>query len=317
MGCQRYARRCAGVLFLLGLVGCASTPQVALLRQNPSTLPPQAELVSVPFFPQETHQCGPAALATVLNFAGVNTTPQRLTPQVYLPDRQGSLQVEMLATTRRQGLLAYPLAPSLRDLLQEVAAGRPVIVLQNNGLAALPLWHYAVVVGYDLAREEVVLRSGLEQRQVLSFTTFEHTWARSNYWALLALAPTQLPASVNDVRFINAAVALEGAGQIKPAQTAYQTALTRWPQNLPARMGLGNTAYALGDLKRAEAAFRQAALDHPQEWAPLNNLAQTLADQKRYTEALATAQLALALAGSKLPQAQETLQEIQRKSTRK
>lgn len=312
-----YARRCAGVLFFLSLAGCAGTPQVAALRQNMGALPPKAELATVPFFPQETHQCGPAALATALNFAGVKTTPQSLTPQVYVPDRQGSLQVEMLATVRRQGMLAYPLAPSLRDLLLEVAAGRPVIVLQNLGLPALPLWHYAVVVGYDLEREEVMLRSGLERRQVLSFATFEHTWARSDYWALLALAPARLPASATEARFVSAAVALERIGQIKPAQAAYQTALARWPQNLPARMGLGNTAHALGDLKGAEAAFRQASDEHPNEWPPLNNLAQTLADQKRYGEALTAAQLALALAGNNNPKVQETLKEIQSKSMRK
>ncbi len=302
---------------MLSLLGCAGTPQVAALRQHAEALPPRAELTSVPFHPQETHQCGPASLAMAANFAGAQISADTLTAQTYLPERQGSLQVEMLAAARRQGLLAYPLAPSLHDLLAEVAAGTPVIVLQNLGFAALPRWHYAVVVGYDLAREEVILRSGLEKRQVLPFSTFEHTWARSGYWAMLALPPEHLPKTAEENRYINAAMALEQTGQTAVALSAYQTALARWPGNLTARMGLGNTAYALGKTKLAEAAFRQATIDHPGEWAPFNNLALALADQQRYAEALVAAKQALALAGQDKTTAEATLHEIEERAARR
>lgn len=314
---RQNARLYGGVLLLLSLLGCAGTPQVASIRQNPGTLPPRAELSSVPFFPQETHQCGPASLAMAANFAGTVVSADALTAQTYLPERQGSLQAEMMASTRRQGLIAYQLAPSLRDLFSEVAAGTPVIVLQNLGLGAFPKWHYAVIIGYELEREEVILRSGLEQRQVLSFRTFEYTWARSGYWAMLALQPTRLPATAEETRYVSAALALEQTGQLQSAQLAYQTALLRWPRNLTARMGLGNTAYAAGNKQIAEAAFRQAAADYPGEWMPLNNLAHVLADQKRYAEALNTARQADAIAGQGNATTRETLREIQGQAARR
>ena len=125
-------------------------------------------------------------------------TPQDLTPQVYLPGLAGSLQVEMLAATRRNGLLAYELAPKLDDLLAEVAAGSPAVVLQNLALSWYPVWHYSVVVGYDLEREEIILRSGLERRQALSLTTFEHTWESAGYWAMLALPPGRMPRTATE-----------------------------------------------------------------------------------------------------------------------
>jgi hypothetical protein len=313
---DHFARLCAGVLLSAALAGCAGTPQLAALRQTPPTLPPRAELTTVPFFPQETHQCGPASLATVLHASGVSVSPDALTPQVYLPGREGSLQVEILATARRHGLVAYPLAPSLNDLLREIAAGTPVLILQNLGVAALPLWHYAVAVGYDLEQETLILRSGLTAREVMSLRTFEHTWARSGYWAMLALPPERLPASAAENSYVNAVAALERASPPRAAQTAYQTALQRWPGNLTARMGLGNTSYALGQWTEAEAAFRQAASDHPQAWMPLNNLALTLVEQKRFGEALRVAQQALALAGNRR-EAQETLEEIRHKASKK
>lgn len=309
---NRRARLWAGVVLCAALAGCAGTPQLTALRQAPPPLPPQAELTGVPFFPQETHQCGPAALATALNASGVAVSPEALTPQVYLPGREGSLQVEMLATARRHGLVAYPLAPSLNDLLREVDAGTPVIVLQNLGLSILPLWHYAVVVGYDLPREDVILRSGVTAREVMPLGTFEHTWARSSYWAMLAVPPTRLPATAVEAVYVQAAAALERAGQTRAANLAYRTALQRWPNNLTARMGLGNTAYALKQWKDAELAFRQAAADHPQEWMPLNNLALVLAEQRRYDEAVKVARQAVALAGDRR-EARETLAEISSK----
>ncbi len=141
MRCRIRTPAIAGGLVLITLLTGCATPQVSALRANaPATLPPQIELAAVPFFPQEEYQCGPAALATALVYGGVATTPAALVPQVYLPGREGSLQTEMLTATRRHDRLAYRLAPSLEDLLLEVAAGNPVIVLQNLSFAFAPLW---------------------------------------------------------------------------------------------------------------------------------------------------------------------------------
>lgn len=304
------ARLIAGVFFLIWLGGCATPQTQALLKASSRQLPQQVELSKVPFYPQETHQCGPASLAMVLNAGGAAVTPQDLTPQVYLPGLAGSLQVEMLAATRRNGLLAYELAPKLDDLLTEVAAGSPVVVLQNLALSWYPVWHYAVVVGYDLKREEIILRSGLERRQVLPFTTFEHTWERAGHWAMLALPPGRMPRTVTEAAYVAAAVALEKAAPPKNAAAAYEVALKHWPRNLAARIGLGNAAYARGDWKRAEKAYLQAMLDHPKSGIAYNNLAQTLADQRRYPEALALANQAVLLGGPEQDAARNTLDQI-------
>lgn len=307
-----HTRLYAGVFLLVWLGGCATPQTQALLKLNSSRLPQHVELNEVPFYPQEAHQCGPAALAMALNAAGAKVAPQDLTPQVYLPGREGSLQVELLAATRRNGMFAYELAPKLDDVLTEVAGGSPVVVLQNLALSWYPMWHYAVVVGYDLQRGVIILRSGLEQRQVLPLTTFEHTWKRSGYWAMLALPPGKVPRTATEVAYLSAAVALEKTGQPKSAEAAYESALGRWPLNLTARIGMGNAAYAQGDITRAEEAYRQATLDHPDSQIAFNNLAQILADQKRYTEALDAANQAVRLGGPEQDAAQDTLEQIKK-----
>lgn len=307
-------RLIAGVFFLIWLGGCATPQTQSLLKTSARQLPQQVELSEVPFYPQETHQCGPASLAMALGAGGgVQVTPQDLTPQVYLPGLSGSLQVEMLAATRRNGLLAYELAPKLDDLLTEVADGSPVVVLQNLALSWYPVWHYAVVVGYDLKREEIILRSGLERRQVLPLTTFEHTWERAGYWAMLALPPGGVPRTATEAAYVAAAVALEKVASPKSAEATYEAALKRWPRNLSARIGLGNAAYAQGDWKRAEKAYLQATLDHPKSAIAFNNLAQTLAEQKRYPEALVLANKAVLLGGPEQDAARNTLDQIRNK----
>lgn len=310
---QACARLIAGVSFLVLLGGCATPQTHALLKTPPGQLPLQMELSEVPFYPQKTHQCGPASLAMLLNAGGANVTPQELASQVYLPGRKGSLQVEMLAATRHNGLFAYELAPKLENLLMEVAAGSPVIVLQNLALSWYPIWHYAVVVGYDIEHKEIILRSGLEQRQVLPFTTFEYTWERAGYWAMLALPPGGVPRTATETSYISAAVALEKAGQPESAEAAYESALKHWPRNLTALIGMGNAAYAQGNAQRAENAYRQATLDHPDSPIAFNNLAQTLADQRRYPEALASANKAASLGGAEQAAAMDTLDQIKKK----
>ena len=308
-----HAHLITGVLFALLLGGCATPQTTALLAAAPPGLPARVELTEVPYYAQEDHQCGPAALAMLLHTADIDISPADLAAQVYLPGRAGSLQIEMLAATRRHGLIAYPVTPGLEALLGEIAAGRPAVVLQNLAFGWYPVWHYAVVIGYNLERGEILLRSGPEARQVLPLTTFERTWQRGGYWAMLALPPAQLPRSADTTRYIDAAVALEKTGQVRAARTAYATALTRWPDHLTARIGLGNTAYALGDFAAAEQAFRAAAAAHPDAAVAFNNLADTLARQQRYSEALPAAQEAVRLGGAQAEVFAQTLREIKNK----
>ena len=245
--------------------GCAvfaEPPQSAALAEAaPPGLAPRTELREVPFFPQTPYHCGPAALATVLAHAGLAATPDQLAEAVFLPAREGALQAEMLAAARRSGALAVPLQPRLADLLAEVAAGLPVVVLQNLGLAWLPRWHYAVLVGYDLTQRQLVLRSGTTEREVMGFALFERTWARSARWAFVALVPGRLPATASETDSVQAAIAFERVAPPAQAMRAYDSLVERWPRNALAGLGRGNTRFAAGDIQGAAQAFeREAAL---------------------------------------------------------
>jgi len=268
------------------------------------------ELKYVPFYAQEKYQCGPATLAIALNDAGVEVKPEDLVDQIYIPSRKGSLQVEMLASTRRHGLIAYELAPNLSDVLKEIDGGTPVIVLENNSYGINPIWHYSTAIGYDLKEKIIIRRSGLIARETLPMNFFEFLWKSGGNWAMIAIPPDRLPATVTLERYTKAVLALEKSGQINAARVAYGTMIKRWPNSLAGQMGLGNTAYEMKDFNEAENAFFKATQDHPYAVAAFNNLAQVYIKLEKLDLALSSAEHAVNLGGPLESQAKETLKEV-------
>lgn len=288
-------RRHAALVALLALAGCAlnepqSKPAAASDRIE------QIELAGVPFFPQDEYQCGPAALATVLSYSGQPATPESLAPRMYLPERRGSLQVELVAAARSENRIAHVLPPTLAALTAELRAGRPVLVLQNLGIESVPIWHFAVVVGYVPQDETFVLRSGTDRRKTLKAAEFGRSWALGKQWAMVVLKPGELPAGDDASRYLKSVAdveAVRGAAGLAPA---YRAALARWPDNRVARFGLANALDADGQLADARKEYQALLAQDPNDLAPLNNLADVLRRSGCRRQALATIDRALALA---------------------
>jgi len=279
-------------------------------NQASGNVPPYHELSPVPFFPQEAYQCGPASLAMALAWSGLEIDADELAPQVYTPSLKGSLQPAMITAARRHGRVAYPISGA-NALLKEIAAGHPVIVLQNLGLSWVPAWHYAVVIGYDLDKAMIVLHSGITNRKTTALKTFENTWARSQHWGLVVLPPGRLPATAEESSYVKAVAGLERARQWPGAVEGYKTALRRWPQSFSAHIGLSNSYYAQGDLKSARKVLQKATILFPEEGVAFNNLAHVLWKQGKKQEAIKAARQAVMLGGPHVEKYQRTLDEIQ------
>ncbi len=295
---------------LVGLSACAGTPVTdSLTSKPPPELPVSTELTATPFFPQTQYYCGPAALATVLNASGHDLLPNQIADQVYTPGRKGTLQTEILTGSRRNARLALP-AGGMHAALGHVAAGRPVLILQNLGLEIAPQWHYAVLVGYDLRRGIAVLRSGTTRRKILDLKTLEHTWRRGDFWGVVIVPPQgPVPDGTQLSVWLNESLGLERAGNSSAARAAYRTAAAQWPTSTAPLIAIANIEYAAGDLAAASSKLAAAVVLEPDNATALNNLAHVLMEQNDLDAAAAMARRADVAGGGAV--ARQTLAEIE------
>lgn len=264
------SKRCLLILLLAVLAGCTG-------RQIAFPEPPATQLAAVPFYPQEAYQCGPAALATVLGWSGSEVDLAALVASVYLPGRQGSLQPEIVAAARRAGRIPYPIPADPASIGAELAAGHPVLVLQNLGLASSPRWHYAVVVGYDPVDGNFILRSGTERSRREDVQRFMSSWQRADYWGLVVLPPGQLPASQEAAAPVVRALAdAEAILSPQDALTAWERLQARWPDDPDVLFGSANAQRLAGHTRSAAALFHRLLERDPEHAAARNNFADLL-----------------------------------------
>ncbi len=293
MGQIRYDRLLP-VMLSMWLAACAVPAQTRDLLDNPPSISARRELSQTPFYPQREYQCGPAALATVLNRYGRVAEPDELVDRVYVPELKGSLRQEMIATAAAFGFLAVELEGRLSSLVQMLDQGYPVLVLQNLGLEQAPFWHYSVVIGYDLERAEVILRSGERQRLLRPMANFERTWQRGGGWAVVVSPADDIPPGITQEAFIRALQSLQQATS-KDLSETLRLATLRWPRSYVLRMGLANAFYKKARYGEAEQAFREAIELSPRRAEAWNNLAYALAALQRKHEALQAVEQAIVL----------------------
>lgn len=259
------------VLLCLLLQACSGLP----LKEYAETIAPRRQL-DVPFIAQQQFYCGPAALAEVAQYYGIDANQNELAKRLFIPGKKGSLAVEMQAASRRLGLLPYPLAKDFHALLREISSGNPVLVFQNLSFSWWPQWHYALAVGYDLDSEELILHSGSHAYYRMPFSTFIATWDRTDNWARVMVDSSRLPVTAEPVATISSAYAFEQTGHPELAAGFYALAAERWPDSQPVLTAQANLALSQGENQRAIALFAHLLTFSAEDPALWNNYAYSL-----------------------------------------
>jgi len=305
----------AGLLLMLS--ACQTPVQTQQLLAAPPDIARQHVIAEVPFYPQQQYFCGPTTLAEVAGFYGLSNSPDDIAPATFIPGLDGTLQIEMAAATRQLGLVAYaqPRA-TLAQLLSLVEENIPVIVLQNNSIAWLPQWHYAVVIGYDLDAGEVILHTGVTEAHRLNFATFERTWQRGTYWLLAMLPPDKTSAQLEPFVYTKASQDLLNTGQPAAGLTALKSATRQWPDYWLAYFLLANHYFSTEPLVAA-AWFDKGLAMAQQEVSYLNNYAVLLSGLGCHNKAteLITAALQLAPQDSNLLDSELQINQAQQAGT--
>jgi ABC-type bacteriocin/lantibiotic exporter with double-glycine peptidase domain len=138
---------------------------------------------NVPFYSQEARQCGPASLAGVLNYWGVDVSPEHIAAEIYSDSARGTLDWDMVFYAKRMGLKVRQYKGSVEDITRNIDLGHPVIIMIDYGIWIYQQNHFIVVVGYN--EDGILANSGKEQLRFISFKYLSRIWKRTNFWTML------------------------------------------------------------------------------------------------------------------------------------
>jgi len=142
----------------------------------------------VPFFSQETYQCGPASLAMAMDYwyrkMGKDDwiTPERIATAIYSPSARGVLGIDLEMFARSHGFEALHYTGSMADLREKVDKGVPLIILVDYGFSVYEANHFMVVKGSTAGG--VVVNSGRNENQAISEGELGKIWKKTDYWTL-------------------------------------------------------------------------------------------------------------------------------------
>jgi ABC-type bacteriocin/lantibiotic exporter with double-glycine peptidase domain len=133
---------------------------------------------------QEPEQCGPFALASLLNYMGVEADPNQLAERLYSPGAGGTLTMDLYLEAARRGLEAKQLSGSDSVLLDEIREHNPVIVLlKYRGLKGRA-GHFVLVSGYSVDPPGYFVLWGDGRLSWIKREPFGDLWSGSGSWML-------------------------------------------------------------------------------------------------------------------------------------
>jgi hypothetical protein len=236
--------------------------------------------------------CGAGSLSTVLQHYGDKTTMQQL-DDTLTKVRGGVMTVDMLLAARQKGFDAKLVTGDRTTIADELAAGRPVILMLKvvDALGRhYDFFHYVVADGIDPDGGLIRTQFGDGRARWVKFAKLENAWAGGGHAAILIHPRTE-------DETLRAAVALEAAGKYGEAAAQYRELLAKSKATPLVWTNLGNAQMQLGQKQDAETSFRKALeLDGGYRDA-LNNLAWLLYEEKRVEEAEPLARKAAAAPG--------------------
>ena len=135
--------------------------------------------LDVPFVAQQqTNDCGPAALASVLHYRGIDIPLEEITDEVYIPALGRTLMPDMENYARDLGRSTRSGRGNIEFLKESLDEADPVIVLMEAGSGLIGSPHYIVIWGYTL--RGFIAHIGKRPNAFIEFDELERRWKEMN-----------------------------------------------------------------------------------------------------------------------------------------
>ena len=231
---------------------------------------------NVPFVRQRRDTCGPAALASVMLRAGVETSEEAISEALRTRENRGTVTFDLALHARAKGLIAVQrYEAGAEEMRAAVRAGVPPLVMLGGLLSIIGRYHYAVITGYDETRRLWIMHYGVRPDVVMGFERLERLRRNADGWTLYVLHPDERTGGMSPGLHLEIGLAAEKLGQADSARHHYSHAAWN-PESPQAMLNLGNLAMSTEDLERAERMLRRSLELRPDFPAAKNNLAWVL-----------------------------------------
>jgi len=171
------------IIILIPLLGTAC-------GMTGGVLPRDAVLLSdVPFIQQDDFQCGPSALAMVINYwdikmgTGRNISLEKIIEDIYSPTARGVLGLDLEIYARKMGFATQRYAGSIDDVKRRINEGIPLILLVDYGISSYQRNHFLVTTGY--IKGAIIVNSGRRKHEIIHEEKFKRIWKKTDFWTLL------------------------------------------------------------------------------------------------------------------------------------
>jgi len=164
-------------LSIFSIIGCAQKESVHESATNEYGL---VVIENVPFVKQKDKFCGPAAMASVMQFYGQSIDQDEIGQKIYIAELNGALISDMENFARQNGYAVESSNGDLGSLKSAIDNQVPVILLVDKGKWKVSIPHYYVAYGYNDEKRAILLHTGFESEQELSFEKLEGEWKKMN-----------------------------------------------------------------------------------------------------------------------------------------
>ena len=290
------------------LAGCGPTSK--LLRQELERGAPGTYVAGVPFVRQVRDGCGPAALASLAQYHGLELTQEQIAREVFLPSISATLTIDLQRCAQRYGLWCHSGRGTPGEVRTWLDRGVPVVALLRLGPWAGRQFHYVVVTGYHAGRRCFIAHTGYLSNRPISYERFVRELADGGGWLLAACPPERVSWPLSADGHNDLGLLFERQGKLPRARAEYEKAIAAEPGKPVFHFNLGNALARLGQPAEAERAYREAIRLRPAFADAHNNLANLLLDLGRRHEACREARRAVEIDGPRAAYYFDTLGRV-------
>lgn len=115
----------------------------------------------------------------VMSFYGANLSQEEIAEEIYEPEIEGTLSIQLVLYPIRKGFEAEIYNGGIEDMKKKIKGRFPLIVSIKS--AETERNHYMVIWGFDELNRRIFAHSGREKEISIDYEVFQDMWRRADY----------------------------------------------------------------------------------------------------------------------------------------